>query len=73
MGKCGVFFGIPLFAAVMQDAGGQCDAVLAFLGVDALHIEQVASDAYHGAGMAYEAALAQADGGVVFAGGGGWH
>ena len=39
VGKSGVSFVIPLFAAIVQDAGGQRDAVLAFLGVDALHIK----------------------------------
>lgn len=73
MVECCVLFAVCFFAGVVQDGCGDGDAVLAFLGGDALHFEQVAGEVDYGAGVAQEAALALADGGVVFAGGGGGH
>lgn len=71
--ECGVFFGVVFFAAIMQDGGGEDDIAVECAGCDVLHVAEVAGEAYYGAGVADEAALAQADGRVILAGGGSGH
>ena len=64
---------IPVFAAVVQDAGGEDGIVPGMAGGDAFEVEQVEGKADYGAGVTDEAALPQGDGGVIFARGGGGH
>lgn len=57
----------------MEDAGGEYVIMPECAGGDVLHVHEVLSDAHYGFGVADEAAGAERDGGVVFAGGGRGH
>ena len=67
----GVAFVVALFAAIVEDGGGDGDGVVGVALLDALHGEQVEGEVHHGAGVADESTFSQGVGGVVFAGGGG--
>ena len=68
--ECGVLFAVCFFAAVVQDGGGDADAVLARDGTGAAHFAEVICEDYDGFGVADEATGAEAAGGVIFAAGG---
>lgn len=64
---------VEFFADVVQDCGGDADAVLARDGTGAAHFAEVICEDYDGFGVADEATGAEAAGGVIFAAGGGGH
>jgi len=64
----GVGFVVGVFAAVVEDGGGEDGVVPGVSGGDALHVEEVEGKADDGLCVPDEATLAQGVGGVVFAG-----
>lgn len=64
---------VEFFADVVQDGGGDADAVFAGDGTGAAHFAEVVCEDYDGLGVTDKAAGAEAAGGVIFAAGAGRH
>lgn len=64
---------VEFFADVVQDGGGDADAVLARDRTGATHFAEVVCEDHDGLGVADEATGAEAAGGVIFAAGAGRH
>lgn len=71
--KGGKHFIVPLFAAIVQDRRCHQQGVVRVRRADVRHVAEVRDQPHYGFGVAYQPALAQGDGGLVLAGGGGGH